>query len=57
MIQSVEVDGLKAGHKMRQKLKVTGLDAIDGKFVVIQADGDKGDELNNTVVRAFVGGE
>ena len=40
MIQSVEVDGLKAGHKRRQKLKVTGLDAIDGKFVVIQADGE-----------------
>ena len=33
------------------------IDRENRKFVVIQADGDKGDELNNTVVRAFVGGE
>ena len=51
----------KAGHEMQQKFKVTGLDPIAGKFVIISVDAEntviESDEMNNTAVRAFVVGE
>ena len=60
-IQSVEIDGLKAGFRMRQKFKVTGLDPIDRKFVIARVDAEnaviESDEMNNMAVRALVGGE
>ena len=47
---------MKAGLETRQKFKVTGLNPIDGKFVIIRVDDEnavlESDELNNTAVRA-----
>ena len=60
-IQSVEVENLKAGFEARHKFKVTGLDPLDGKFVIIHADEGnaviESDELNNMAIRAFARGE
>ena len=58
LIHSAELGGLKSGHKIKEKFKVTGLNLIDGNFIILQIDAAdavvESDELNNIVVQKLV---
>jgi len=57
VLQTFTIDSLKAGLEVRKRFKVTGLEPLDGQFVIVHVDDgnvvDEISELNNTVLRAF----
>ncbi len=54
VVQSVKAGRLASGHKVSYKLKATGLDSTEGRFIVIRVDDEdlviESNELNNAVV-------